>query len=83
MEKNNRPSINRLAHDSIMRNKAYKGKDPWIADEMLKTFDNDNPINVFPARKMRFLHRITLFVSYWSWLIFGLSFLWWDWKHKS
>jgi hypothetical protein len=83
MEKNNRPSINRLANDSIMRNKAYKGKDPWIADKLLKSYDNDNPINVFPARKMRFLHRITLFISYWSWLIFGLSFLWWDLKHKN
>jgi hypothetical protein len=83
MEKNHRPSIERLANDSIMRTKAYADQDPWIANQLLSSFDNNNPINVFPAQKMLLLHRLSLFVSYWSWLFFGISFYWWDKKQKN
>lgn len=82
MEQNKRPSINRLAHDSIMRNKAYANKDPWIADKLLKSYNSDYPINVFPAQKMRLVHRVTLFISYWGWLIVGASFFWLDWRRN-
>lgn len=82
MEKNNRPSIYRLANDSLMRAKAYINKDPWIADKLLKSYNNHHPINVFPARKMRFVHRLTMFVSYWAWLFILFSFIWWDKRHK-
>jgi hypothetical protein len=81
LENNHRPSIERLANDSLLREKAYADKDPWIADKLLTSYNNNNPVNVFPARKMRFVHRITLFFSYWAWLFILFSFIWWDKRH--
>jgi hypothetical protein len=77
-----RPSIERLVNDTLLRAKAYAEKDPWIADKLLDSYDNNNPVNVFPARKMRFVHRITLFFSYWTWFFILFSFIWWDKRHK-
>lgn len=82
LENNNRPSIEKLANDTLLREKAYADKDPWVADRLLASYDNDNPVNVFPARKMRFVHRVTLFFSYWAWLFVLFSFIWWDKRHK-
>jgi hypothetical protein len=82
LENNNRPSIERLANDTLLREKAYADNDPWIADKLLASYNNDNPVNVFPARKMRFVHRVTLFFSYWAWLFVLFSFIWWDKRHK-
>lgn len=82
LEGNNRPSIEKLVKDTVLRSKAYKDNDPWIADKLLDSYDNNNPVNVFPARKMRFVHRFTLFFSYWSWLMVLFTFIWWDKRHQ-
>lgn len=72
MEKNNRPSIDSLASNQKMRRAAYSAETSEIKDELISSYNNNFPVNVFPAKNMLTLHRVTLFLSYTLWLWVGL-----------
>jgi hypothetical protein len=72
MEQNNRPSIDSLASNQKMRRAAYSAETSEIKDGLISNYNNNHPVNVFPAKNMLTLHRVTLFLSYTLWLWVGL-----------
>jgi hypothetical protein len=81
MEQNNRPSIDSLASNQKMRRAAYSAETSEIKDELITSFNNNFPVNVFPAKNMLTFHRVTLFLSYTLWFWVGL-FLYIFYRHK-
>jgi hypothetical protein len=69
LERNHRPSIDRLATNDTLRRAAYQDKEIRIKDGLISKYDNHHPENVFPAQNMMALHRATFFLSYFGWLI--------------
>jgi hypothetical protein len=75
MESNNRPSIDSLATNDSLRRAAYSNATTEIKDHLIPKYNNNHPINVFPATNMLLFHRITMFLSYTLWLWIGI-YLW-------
>lgn len=72
MESNNRPSIDSLATNDTIRRAAYSHSTKEIKDHLIPKYNNNHPINVFPAKNMLAFHRITLFLSYTLWFWLGI-----------
>ena len=72
MEENNRPSIDSLASNEKMRRAAYSAETSDIRDGLISNYNNNHPVNVFPAKNMLNFHRVTLFLSYTLWIWVGL-----------
>jgi hypothetical protein len=74
IESNNRPSIDSLATNTKMRRAAYSSETTKIKDELIPKYNNNHPLNVFPAKNMLAFHRVTLFLSFTLWFWVGLFF---------
>lgn len=72
MEQNNRPSIDSLASNEKMRRAAYSAETSDIKDGLISNYNNNHPVNLFPAKNMLTFHRVTLFLSYTLWFWVGL-----------
>lgn len=72
MESNNRPSIDSLATNDSLRRAAYSNATKEIKDHLIPKYNNNHPINIFPARNMLLFHRVTLFLSYTLWFWVGI-----------
>lgn len=74
MEENNRPSIDSLATNKKLIQAAYSSHPIEIKDELISSFNNNFPINIFPAKNMLNFHRVTLLLSLSLWFWVGLFF---------
>jgi len=73
--RHNRPSIEFLSQNDSLREAVYSKFDTNIKVDLLKSYNNDYPINEFPAKNMLWFHEFTRMMSYWLWLVFPIIFL--------